>query len=285
MIKRCRQRIEEDSTDQWAIDVLSSVEGCVDFVAAESSYHSNCLLRFNQNKEPQKKNEPKRGRKPSEHLMECFSKACDWLEGETLPCSVIDFRKKMTEFADGEDVYGVQYIKTLLTDRYKDHIAFSCEAGRENLIYFKKMADYLINMKYKEKGHTTEEEAERVISLAALLVKAEVREVGYNNDFYPSPDDIQDLNWSPKLLKQLMKGLTKSNTKQEFIAQCIVKATKRDVIPPLLFGVGVDTDQSMGSRWDLDGLSHLSKLGASITEDVWQHVEHVEEIFAKMLKR
>ena len=90
MMKRCRQRIEEDSTDQWAIDVLSRVEGCVDFVAAESRYHSNCLLRFNQNKEPQKKNKPKRGRKPSDYLMECFSKACDWLEGETLPCSVID---------------------------------------------------------------------------------------------------------------------------------------------------------------------------------------------------
>ena len=133
-MKRCRQRIEEDSTDQWAIDVLSRVEGCVDFVAAESRYHSNCLLRFNLNKEPQKKSEPKRGRKPSDHLMECFSKACVWLEGETLPCSVIDFRIKMTEFADGEDVYGVQYIKTLLTDRYKDHIAFSCDAGRENVI-------------------------------------------------------------------------------------------------------------------------------------------------------
>ena len=233
-------------------------------MAAESRYHSNCLLRFNQNKEPQKKNKPKRGRKPSDYLMECFSKACDWLEGETLPCSVIDFRNKMTEFANGEDVYGVQYIKTLLTDRYKDHIAFSCDAGRENVIYFKKMADYLINMKYKEKGHTTEEEAERVMSLAAHLVKAEVREVVYNNDFYPSQDDIQDLNWSPKLLKQLIKGLTKSITKQEFIAQCIVKATKRDVIPPLLFGVGVDTDQSMGSRLLV---SYLSKLGASITED------------------
>ena len=43
-----------------------------------------------------------------------------------------------------------------------------------------------------------------------------------------------------------------------------MKATKRDVIPPLLFGVGVDTDQSMGSRWLV---VYLSTLGASITED------------------
>ena len=39
---------------------------------------------------------------------------CDWLEGEILPHSVTEFREKMMEFADGEDVYGVQYIKKLL---------------------------------------------------------------------------------------------------------------------------------------------------------------------------
>ena len=47
---------------------------CVDFVAAESRYHSNCLLRFNQNKASEKINEPKSGRKPSQKLMDCFSK-------------------------------------------------------------------------------------------------------------------------------------------------------------------------------------------------------------------
>ena len=85
------------------------------------------------------------------------------------------------------------------------------------------------------------------MTLAANLVKAEVREKEYSKDFYPTPDEIEALDWSPKLLKQLMKNLTKSDTKQEFISKCIVKATKRDVIPPLLFGIGVDTDQYMGS--------------------------------------
>ena len=104
------------------------------------------------------------------------------------------------------------------------------EPGRENILYFKQIAEYLINTKYRERGNTTKEESQRIMALAANLVKAEVREKEYKNDFYPDPNEIEALNWSPPLLKQLMKDLTKSDLKQEFLAQCIVKATKRDVI-------------------------------------------------------
>ena len=263
MLEKCKQRIEADATDQWAVDALARVEDCVDFVAAESRYHSNCLLRFNQNKASEKIDEPKSGRKPSPELLDCFSKACDRLEGEILPHAVTKFREKMMEFAHREDVYGVQYIKKLLKDRYQDHISYCCEPGQKNILYFKQMADYLINTKYRERGNTTEEESQRLMALAANLVKAEVREKEYKNVFYPNPNKIEALNWSPPLLKQLMKDLTKSDLKQEFLAQCIVKVTKRDAIPPLLFALRVDLDQSIGSRWLV---SYLSSLGVSIAE-------------------
>ena len=120
------------------------------------------------------------------------------------------------------------------------------------------MADYSINTKYREGVITTEEESQRIMALAANLVRAEVRE--YKNNFYPDPSEIEALDWSPPLLKQLMNGLTKSDLKQEFLVQCIVKGTKSDVIPPLLFTLGVDLDQSCGSRWLV---SYLSSLGVS----------------------
>ena len=232
--EECKQRMEADATDQWAIDVLARVEDCADFVVAESWYHSNCLLRFNRNKTSDKINKPTSGRKPSQELMDCFSKACIWLKEEVLPHSVVELREKMMEFADGKDIYGVQYIKKLLTNRCQDHISVCCESGRENILYFKQMVDYLINTKYREGGITIEEESQRIMALAANLVKAEVREKEYKNDFYPDPSETEALDWSPPLLKQLMKGLTKSDLKQEFLAQCIVKATKRDIIPPLI---------------------------------------------------
>lgn len=55
--------------------------------------------------------------------MECFSKVCYWLEAEVVPYSVLGFKVKMIEIANGKDVYGVQYIKKLLTDWF-DQIRF-----------------------------------------------------------------------------------------------------------------------------------------------------------------
>ena len=93
--------------------------------------------------------------------------------------------------------------------------------------------------------------------------KAEVTEKKYKNNFYPDPSEIEALDWSPPLLKQLMKRLTKSDLKQEFLAQWIVNETKRDIIPPLLFALGVDLDQSISTR---RLVSYLSSLGVSIAE-------------------
>ena len=150
---------------------------------------------------------------------------CNWLKDEALSHSIVELREKIIEFTDCKDVYGVQYINKLLTNRYQDNISFCCEPGGENITYLKQMADYLINTKYRERGITTEEEYQRIIALAANLAKTEVREKKYKNNFYPEPSKIEALDWSPPLLKQLMKGLTKSGLKQEFFAQCIVKAT------------------------------------------------------------
>ena len=150
-----------------------------------------------------------------------------------VPHSIIELRDKMAGVVDVKEVYGIQCLKDLLIDQYKDHISFCCESGRENVVYFKEMADYLINFRYKARANTTEEESERIMAIAANLARAEIREKEYKNYFYPDPSDIEKLNWSSPILKGLLKNLAKSNTKQEFLAQRIVKATKRDVIPSL----------------------------------------------------
>ena len=89
-------------------------------------YHSNCFLRYNQNKASEKLDEPKSTQKLSQELMDCFYKAWDWLEREVLPHSIVELREKMTEFADGKDLYRVQYIKKLMTNRCQDFISFCC---------------------------------------------------------------------------------------------------------------------------------------------------------------
>ena len=93
--------------------------------------------------------------------------------------------------------------------------------------------------------------------LAANLIKAEIRECEFNKETYPNAGDIANLNWSPQLLRHFLRGLMNSELKQESLAQCIVKVVKKDTIPPLLFGLGVDLDQAFGSKWLLRQLSRL----------------------------
>ena len=47
----------------------------------------------------------------------------------------------MIEQVNGQAVYGVQYIKTLVTNRYQDHIYFCNEPARENIAYLNEIAE------------------------------------------------------------------------------------------------------------------------------------------------
>ena len=58
-----------------------------------------------------------------------------------------------------------------------------------------------------------------------------------------------------------MQEFTSSSIKQESIGQFIVKtACPRNVIPPLLFGLGTELDHMFGSRWLIDELFNLGFL-------------------------
>ena len=129
--------------------------------------------------------------------MENLQGACDWLESEIVLHSVKGIQDKVKEQVIGQAVYDVQYIKRLLTNKYQDHIYFCNEPGRENIVYFKEIADYLINEKYREKKKTVQEEPKRIQVLAANLIKAEIRECEFNKETYPNAGDIANLNWSP----------------------------------------------------------------------------------------
>ena len=75
-------------------------------------------------------------------------------------------------------------------------------------------------------------------------------------------------------MRHFLKGLINSELTQESLGQCIVKAVKKYTIPPLLFGVGVDLDQTFGSKWLL---RHLPRLGLPITLDEVTHQQSILE--------
>ena len=78
--------------------------------------------------------------------------------------------------------------------RYGDFIWFSEDVGKESLTYFKIMAEYIIRESEREKEGYAQESIDeiknRILKAAGNLIKAEIREQIYINEYYPSIDDI-----------------------------------------------------------------------------------------------
>ena len=121
---RCEERMTENIKDQWALEVLGRVKGCSDLVAVEGRYHVNCFVSFCFQRVPKKAENTQADRKTNTELMEKFQRACGWLESEIVLQSVKEIQDKTKKQVSGQAVYGVQYIKMLLTNRYQEHIYF-----------------------------------------------------------------------------------------------------------------------------------------------------------------
>ena len=199
-------------------------------------------------------------------MQKWFEVLCIWLEGESDGelYSIQELHDKMTELADGEEVYGEKRLKQKLEDKYKDSLVFAEVSGRSNIVCFRNMAEHIINNKwYESRKEDSREEAHRIITTAAKLILAEIREHEYSTAFYPLQEDILSKQTVPAGLKLLLEVLVKDELKQQSVGQAITYAARpRSFIPPILFGLAVEVDHVFGSRWLID---ELNQLGFSVS--------------------
>ncbi|XP_065911780.1 uncharacterized protein [Dysidea avara] len=258
--------------DEWASEVQKRLHGCFDLVAAEAIYHSNCYSRFLLNKGNTLSTSSVLGRTKDREMLYWFQLLCHWLESDADAelYTLTELHAKMSEFSDGSDVYTLKWLKQKLHEHYEDFIFFADVEGRGTVLCFRNMASYIINDKwYSEKKENTEEEAERIVSAAAKIIRAEIREINYDTTSYPTNEDVADVNkgreWIPLHLQTFLKIVIQSELKQNSIGHSIVQSARpRSVITPTLFGIGVEMDHVFGSRWLVN---ELSRLGFSITYD------------------
>ena len=65
--------------------------------------------------------------------------------------SMPEFKQKVQEFSEDYEAYDSRYLKKLLKYSYGSYISFSEELGKETLIYFIDMANFIINKNFREK--------------------------------------------------------------------------------------------------------------------------------------
>lgn len=126
--------------------------------------------------------------------------------------------------------------------------------GKQNVLCFRNMAKYIVNNIWSSnKMESSEEEAMRIVKTAAKIIIAEIAEMVYDVDFYPTDDVVKSMeqgrDFLPVYLLVLMNILLPCPVKQISIGQCIVKAARpRSSLPPIMFGLGIEIDHMFGSK-------------------------------------
>ena len=121
---------------------------------------------------------------------------------------------------------------------FGDQVFYSDVNGKSNVVCFRNMANTITNGKwYEDKNSNIDDEAKRIVTTTAKLIKSQIKEKNCSTDFYPSTEEISDLKGPmPSYLNLFMETLFPCERKQSSISQCILKAVKpRSIITPILF--------------------------------------------------
>ena len=129
-------------------------------------------------------------------------------------------------------------------------VYFVSDPGISVKVFFTDMVNSILsNAWYKERKDKIQAENLRVISAATRLLLNEMRCTFFETELYPTDKEIiSETDFLPPMLKHFMRLLVGSEIKQAAIGQSLTKPIKlKSVIPPLLFGLGVKMDRTVGS--------------------------------------
>ena len=258
LTRECQERLNMDPEDEWSIRVIGRVQSCIDLVAVNARYHPTCRLLFKTHRSLVSVSSPikRKGRRVNRSQMKAFLFACNWLENETTVHSLKEFRAKVQEYLGDTKASREQLLKILLSQHYKSHIVFSNESTRATLLYLVGMAKYIIDNGRKQRSENISIETNNILRSAALLIKTDIRDKEYSNEYYPSSQEVTE-KWIPPSLRQFLSHFTQSELKQESVGQTIVKLSAPSQNPPILFALTVEMDNLYGSRWLIDELFKL----------------------------
>ena len=274
ILKKCKEN--NPCTSLPIENIHHRVLNCHDLVAVEAIYHQNCLRNFfKEMSTPESKNI--KGRPEDLMKQKSFQEMCELLESSG-PISLHALQEKVMEKYEEDDMFSVKWIRKKLEEKYEDNITFTSD-GYRTVVCLKELAALLINDRwYANRKQNILEESERIVMTAAKLIKAEINKIKSTTEKYPSDISIADVmegqKYIPTTLKTFLKELITSEIKVSSLGQCITYAARpKSVIPPVLFGLGVECDHLFGSKWLVN---ELYRLGFSISsEEVGRYKQSV----------
>ena len=236
----------------------------------ESVYHRKCMqLFYLRRKRPgttelDDKNHSKKIKVTSEQ--EAFIQVIEYLEeNENSYLSIDDLQVYMSTLT--ESPYTTRWIRSKLEQHYGDSIVIANMKGCKDVVYFRKSSNNLLYEFYKEGQHKdSATEKERVIKLAANLIRNDIKALDYNkNDYFSfrelSTEDM--LSFLPESLKLFLKSLSPlrnsiNDITYAGIGHSIIQMVRpRSIICPLQVLLGVEVHHRTGSAFIIEVLHKL----------------------------
>ena len=183
--------------------------------------------------------------------MALFNAACKILENDMELYTVAEFHSMMKEL--GDDVYSTKMTQMKLKEKYGRSLKLVERNGKSNIILLDRVSDISSEKWYQEKESDKSQESERVVKMAAKLIKDVIKNYEDETNTYPSVDEIlcTENSHVHALLKVFMDELVKSPLRQISIAQALFAATRSRSVMALQFGLAVSTDNHFSSKWGL----------------------------------
>lgn len=259
--------------DEWGREVSLRLSGVIDLVADEGRYHRNCyqyFLRPDLNIPGTVKKCA--GRPVRNDTNETFMKLCDYIqENEECQFSLNDLADVMKRLDATTEPYSEKHLKRRLKEFYGDAVVFTEIPGLSSVVCFSGYRDKTLTEKwYKEKKTDQTDERNRIVLMAAKIIREDIRSRAYNCEIYPTAEDISSggSDLMPETLSLLINEIVLPKNLHEneqayrrkslTIQHCIVAAARpRSFVSPIQIGLSIHLHRQFGSKLLIDILSNL----------------------------
>jgi hypothetical protein len=149
-------------------------------------------------------------------------------------------------------------LKQKLVTTYGQHITFADVRGRKNVVCFRDLVSHIISDKwYEARQEDDGSKAERLVRMAARMIRAQIREMESDMSKYPSCDQIvlDDETVVPPLLKLFCECMVEDRLKCAGISQALTQTARpKTTILPIPFALGSSSGQVWICRLDYRGI-------------------------------
>jgi hypothetical protein len=121
----------------------------------------------------------------------------------------------------------------------------------EGILFVSETCSFIVNDRWnKDRLNDASEESEHIVTVAAKLISAQIRERMVDVELYPTKSEMSsdDKKCTPPLLQKFLQFVVPNQLKQVSLGQSIVQAARlHSFLSPLLLGLALKLDVQYGS--------------------------------------